>query len=116
MSSCMVLPHCLKLFVPELAAVARASAEVHLQHCVATVRQELGLGIEAPFIACPRTTVRIDHHREVLRFDAFRQGEVAVDGKSVSAGVADRVHLGHVVLIDPWSRGGQFFSLSAVAS
>ncbi len=94
--------------LPELPAIARGPAEVHLEHRVAAAGQELHLGVEAPDVAVPRDR-RVDSPPRVgssLGL-ALRQGQIPVDGQAVAGGVGDGLHLGQVALLEPGGDLGQ---------
>ena len=59
MSSCMARPHCLNRGLPEFAAIAHRATEVHLQHSVTTIGEELDFTVVAPAVAIPRAAVRL---------------------------------------------------------
>src|SRR5690606_450813 len=52
---------------PKLAPITRRTAKIHLQNTIASVRQELGFGVETPAVAHPWPAVRVDHTRQVFR-------------------------------------------------
>ena len=70
--------------LPELSPVAGRAAEIHLQHGVAAIGQELDLRIVAPAVARPRAAVRVNHHWQILRLPSRREREVAVDREAVA--------------------------------
>ncbi|MNX22226.1 hypothetical protein D3C86_522050 [compost metagenome] len=82
--------------LPEVAAVAGGSAEVHLQHAESSVGQELHLGVVAPAVACPRAAVRVHDAGQVFGVAAGGQGQVAVYGPAVAALITDGPHPRHV--------------------
>src|SRR5262249_5216915 len=86
--------------LPELAAVSGRAAEVHLQHGVAAVRQELRLGVVAPLVAGRWPAVWIDDERQVLAA-ATRKREIAMNGEAIARPVADRFHLDQLLLVEP---------------
>src|SRR6266508_3536639 len=63
--------------VQKLLAVSYRAAEVRLQHRVTAIRPELSEWIVAPTIARPRSTMRENHDRQILRRGALRQREVS---------------------------------------
>ncbi len=82
--------------VEERLAVSGRCPEVGLEDGIAAVRHVLDLGVVTPHVTRPRAAVRVDDYGKVLRLYALRNGEVAVDGKSVAGLVLDRLHLGEV--------------------
>src|SRR5690606_8425352 len=78
---------------PECTATARGAAEVHLQHAIATIGEELRFGVEAPAVARPRPAVRIDDAGQVAGLAPARQSQIAVDGEAVPRNVLNGPHL-----------------------
>ena len=91
-----------KAALPELTAIAGRAAEIHLQHGIAAIGEELHLGVEAPAVARPGAAVRVDDHGQLVlaRLVSERQRQIAVNRQAIAAGVLHRLHVGHVGLGD----------------
>ena len=95
--------------LPEGLSVPGGATEVHLKDGGAPVDEELNFGVEAPGIPRPRSTVRQDDDGKVFRFGIERQRQVSANLQSVPRRIFDRLHPGHLVLLEPRSEVGQLF-------
>src|SRR3989441_3387904 len=83
-----------------LLSVTGRAAEVDLQHAVAAVRKPLDEGIVPPVISTPRTAVREQNQRKILRRPARRQREVAIKSQAIAGCECVRMLLRqHAVLL-----------------
>ena len=88
--------------IEELLPVTRGGAIIHLQAGVSPVREPLRVGIVPPHVARPRPAMNEQHRRQVLRRDARRQGQIAVQVESVARLDRDRFHRRELKAVQFW--------------
>ena len=112
-----VVLHCfaplLEAFLPERAAVAGRSAEIHLQNSVAAVGEELRFGIESPRIAGPRSAMDKQNRRKILRLLAGRKRQIGRQLESVAGGDTNGLHRREIFLHQPRGHVGELAQIPA---
>ena len=84
-----------------VATVPGRAAVVHLQDRVATVREELNLGVKAPRVAYPRAAVGMHDQGQRAAIVVLGHGQVAGDHAAIARGVANRLHRRELVRVEP---------------
>ncbi len=86
---------------PEGFAIPRGNTEVHLKDRYPPVGEKLGFRIIPPGLPSLGASVGVDHHGDLLGLHPGGEGEIAVDGEAVPAGVAHGATLRHMLFVDP---------------
>ena len=80
-------------------------AVVHLQHRVSSVREELNVGAEFPFVpVAPRASMYEHHERQSSRSFARRKRHVSCNRKPIARDKSDRSHLREAIPLQPRPR------------